>query len=78
MSCELWDFTEEQKKLIEEDTTGDGFIYSMFKYELANHEYGYTYDLEDTLRALGLTYEEVQEKPNLKKGLERALEDYKD
>lgn len=74
----LKSFTEEQKQLIEEDKTGLGFIYSMFKYELTNNEYGYTYDLEDTLRALGLTYEEVQEKPNLKKGLEKALEDYKD
>lgn len=74
----LASFTEEQKKLIEEDTTGDGFIYSMFKYELANHEYGYTYDLEDTLEALSLTYEEVQEKPNLKKGLEKALAEYKE
>lgn len=74
----LASFTEEQKQLIEEDKTGLGFIYSMFKYELANNEYGYTYDLEDTLRALGLTYKEVQEKPNLKKGLEKALNDYKD
>lgn len=74
----LESFTEEQRKLIEEDTTGEGFIYSMFKYELANNEYGYTYTLEDTLDALKLTYEEVQEKPNLKHGLEKALKDYKE
>lgn len=74
----LASFTEEQKQLIEADKTGLGFIYSMFKYELANNEYGYTYDLEDTLRALGLTYGEVMERPNLMYGLTKALEDYKD
>ena len=74
----LQSFTERQKKLIEEDKTGDGFIYSMFKYELANHEYGYTYELDDTLDALGLTYKEIQEKENLKHGLEKALADYKE
>lgn len=74
----LASFTEEQKKLIEEDKTGLGFIYSMFKYELANNEYGYTYDLNDTLRALGLTYGEVMERPNLMYGLNKALEEYKE
>lgn len=31
------------------DTDGTGFLYQMFLYELDNHEYGYTGDLEDTV-----------------------------
>ena len=39
----------EMAAAIAEDTTGEGFIYQMFLYELDNHEYGYTRDTEDTL-----------------------------
>lgn len=31
------------------DEDGTGFLYQMFKYELDNHEYGYTGELEDTV-----------------------------
>lgn len=44
----------------------------MFCYELANHEYGYTYDLDPTLDALGLTIEEVRQNERLLHGLEEA------
>ena len=50
----------EHQQAIDGDITGDGYIYQMFAYELANHEYGYTYDLDDTLEAAGVTLEEVQ------------------
>lgn len=63
---------------IEEDTTGSEFIAKMFKYELANHEYGYTRDLEPTLRALALTEEDIIKRPNLKEGLRIALEEYRE
>ena len=36
------------------------FLYHMFNYELANHEYSYTGELDDTLDALGLTLEEIE------------------
>ena len=52
------------------------YVVDMFKYELANHEYGYTYDLEPTLEACGLTIEEVNNNLILKKGLAAALEEY--
>lgn len=55
------------------DTTGEGFIYQMFLYELDNHEYGYTRDTEDTLDALGYTAEEVLGNPRLKRGIEKAV-----
>lgn len=53
------------------------YVYEMFDYELANHEYCVTYDLSDTLDALGLTMEEVNENPILKEGLKKALSKYK-
>ena len=58
---------------IEEDETGEGFVYEMFLYELKNHEYGYTRDTKDTLEALGYTAEEVTGNPKLKRSLEKAI-----
>lgn len=63
---------EEMNKAIEEDKTGEGFIYEMFNYELANHEYCVTYEVDDTLRALGLTIEEVNDDTRLSHGLNKA------
>lgn len=69
---------KEIEQAIKEDKTGLDFCYSMFAYELANHEYGYTYELEDTLYALDLTLERINKEPNLKAGLEKALAKYKE
>ena len=63
---------------IEKDKKGTGFIYSMFSYELANHEYCITYDIEPTLDALGLTLDQINKKENLVNGLRKALKEYKD
>ena len=62
------------KDLVEADKTGDGFIFDMFYYELCNHEYGYVYDeaIEDALRALGYTMEQVESDPRLKNGFDKA------
>ena len=48
----------------------------LFRTELANHEYGYTYELGETLDAVGLTLSEVQKRPNLYNGLRMALDRY--
>ena len=63
---------QERKTAIANDKTGNGFIYEMFLYELSNHEYSYTLDYEDTLNALGLTYEDLEKHPNLKHGITKA------
>lgn len=68
---------EERQKAIDEDKTGTGYIYEMFTYELANHEYCITYDLTDTLEALDLTIEEVKKDKRLLKGLNKALRKYR-
>lgn len=62
----------EREKAIAADTTGDGYIYDMFLYELRNHEYGYTGDAEDTLDALGLDYEEIAADERLARGFKKA------
>jgi len=63
----------EMKQAISEDTSGEGFIYQMFNYELSNYEYVVTGELEDTLDATGFTYEEIQNNPALKNGLDKAI-----
>jgi hypothetical protein len=49
----------------------------MFLYELANHEYTYTNDLEDTLSALDLTPDDINSNKALKKGLQKAVTELK-
>ena len=66
----------EKENAIAADLTGDGFIFDMFVYELANHEYCITYDLEDTLDALGLTAEQINADKRLIHGLNKAIKHY--
>ena len=67
---------KEQNEAIADDQTGDGFIFDMFIYELANHEYCITHDLEDTLNALGLSIEEINADARLLHGLKKAITEY--
>ncbi len=50
----------------------DDYLYHMFDYELANHEYSYTGDITDTLDALGLTVEDVEADLKMYEALRRA------
>ena len=63
---------KEMKAAIDNDPTGENFIYDMFIYELANHEYGYTGELDEALDALDLTMEEIKKDKRLLKGLKLA------
>jgi hypothetical protein len=56
--------------------TDDDFVYNMFLYELANHEYCITYDLEPTLDACGLTEDEIWKDQRLADLLKKATADY--
>lgn len=69
---------QEQKDAIAADPTGDGYIYDMFDYELANHEYGYTREIGPTLDALGLTVEDIQADKRLLHGLNKARKEQAD
>lgn len=66
---------EEMAAAIAADETGEGFIYEMFLYELDNHEYGYTGELEETLDALGYTLEDINADKRLLRGLNRAAKE---
>ena len=70
---EMMDRHEEERK---EALKDDEYIYTMFRYELANHEYCITYDYEDTLEALGFTFEQVREDERLYSALLKAKKDY--
>lgn len=63
---------QELKDAIAADTTGDGFIFQMFYRELADHEFGFTMEYDETLAALGLTWEQVQADQRLSHGLKKA------
>ena len=67
---------KERKDAIAADTTGNGYIYDMFYSELANHEYCITFDLEDTIYALGLSVDEINADKRLLRGLNKALKQY--
>lgn len=63
-------------KAIQEDKIGDKFIKEMFLYELANHEYIITREIDDTLDALGLTDNDIRNNNNLRTGLLLAEKEY--
>lgn len=65
--------TEEMQTAIASDPTGDGFIFDMFNYELANHEFVINRDVDPTLDALGFTIDEVNANERLIHGLNRAV-----
>jgi len=69
---------KERQEAIEGDETGDGYIFDMFNYELGNHEFVITYDVEDTLDALCLTIDEVNASEKLKHGLNKAIKSQKE
>jgi hypothetical protein len=66
---------EETDAAIAADTTGDGYIYEMFLYELNNHEFSYTGDVEETLAALQLTADDINSSEALQHGLKRAVKE---
>lgn len=67
-------FSQQDQEMKTAINNSDKFIFDMFNYELANHEYSYTYEIDDTLNALGLTYEQVQSDKRLLNGLNAAKE----
>jgi len=63
----------EMQEAIDLDHTGDGFIFYMFRYELANHEYTYTGEVSDALYALDLTFADINASDKLQNGLQKAI-----
>ena len=68
---------EQMRDRIAEDKTGDGFVYEMFRDELNKRGFAVTGNLNETLAALGITYEEIRAKRPLQHGLAKALREYR-
>ena len=69
----MWErHAAERSEAIASDKDGTGFIYDMFYYELLNHEYGYTGEVDDTLDALGYTEADLDADPRLRNALDAA------
>ena len=64
---------QEREEAIAADKDGTGYLFQMVQYELRNHEYCITYDVEESLAALGYTYEQVEASPVLKAALKNAI-----
>jgi hypothetical protein len=58
----FWEMLNRHNKEMEEARKDDLFLYEMFYYELANHEFIITYDFTDTLNDLGLEFENLSKK----------------
>lgn len=54
----------------------DAEVKKAFIYELANHEYCITYNLDDALDALGITFEELENDERLLKIMIQAQKEY--
>ncbi|MFI3279630.1 MAG: hypothetical protein R3Y55_03795 [Rikenellaceae bacterium] len=63
---------KEMEDAIAADTTGDGFIYEMFLYELKNYEYCVAFSAQTTLEALGISRKRIAESPSLSHGFHKA------
>lgn len=63
----------ELEQAIDKDTDGSGFVFSMFYYELSNHECQITGDPSDALRALGYNLKQVIANAKLKHGYNLAV-----
>ena len=61
---------------IEAIKDNDEELKKAFMYELANHEYCITYDLDDTLEALGLTRKQLQDDVRLALIMNEACKEY--
>ena len=69
---------KEVEDAIQADETGDGFIKDMFLYELRNHEYTYTCEVEETVEACGFTMEQIENDERLRHGLEEAAKELRE
>ena len=69
-------FTKQREELINLINNDDEFALDAFEYELGNHEFVITYDIMDTLKALGIKYEMYIESERLRDLMEKAKDKY--
>lgn len=60
----------------EEALLDDEYLKQAFDYELSNHEYGITCDIEPTLDAIGIEYEEYESNERIKAIGKKAIKEH--
>ena len=65
---------QELNAALESDVTGEEFIREAFEYELSNHEWILSGDIEPALTEIGLSYEALRTDQRFATGLELAKE----
>ena len=63
-------------KELTENFKNDEFLESVFEYELGNHEYCITYDINETLDALDISYDEYKMSERIQKIAKKAITKY--
>lgn len=63
---------KEREDAAADPETGDKYLFQMFYFELNNHEYSYTGEMEETLDSLGYTWEDVKSDQRLAEALYKA------
>ena len=67
---------EQNSKEMDEAMKNDDFLLSAFEYELGNHEYVITYEIDETLDALGIDPEEYLNSERMKRIMKQAKINY--
>ena len=62
---------------LKEKLNNDEFLFQALLYEIANHEYCYSYDLTDSLEVLGLKENDVRADKRMNNILNKAIREYK-
>lgn len=65
---------KEHLKAIEEDTTGEGYIYDMFVYELQKHKYKYNSCVEEVLQTLNISVETLLQNSVMNRAFAKACQ----
>lgn len=65
---------KEHLKAIEKDTTGEGYIYDMFVYELQKHKYKYTSRVDEILKALNISMETLLQNAVMSQAFAKACQ----
>lgn len=73
----LEQLTEEHHKLEQHlFNTDDSFVLDAFEYELGNHEYICTYDISETLYALGISKQDYDKNTRYQNLMKQAIKNY--
>lgn len=68
--------SKERQEAFASDKNGDGFILDALLYEMNNHEFSVTWDIDDALRAVGITRKQAEEDSRIAHAIDLAIQKY--